>query len=44
MRVEVAETKFYAQSVSEFDLPDPDIDYIIYPDIIWNYEALKQCA
>lgn len=41
VRVEVAETKFYAQSVSEFDLPNPDIDYIIYPDIIWNYEALK---
>lgn len=41
VRVEVAETKFYAQSVSEFDLPKPDIDYIIYPDIIWNYEALK---
>lgn len=41
VRVEVVETKFYAQSVSEFDLPKPDIDYIIYPDIIWNYEALK---
>ncbi|MBP1664213.1 MAG: hypothetical protein H6Q19_1353 [Bacteroidetes bacterium] len=41
VRVEVAETKFYAQSVSEFDLPKSDIDYIIYPDIIWNYEALK---
>jgi len=44
VRVEVAETKFYAQSVSEFDLPKPDIDYIIYPDIIWNYEALKNNA
>ena len=44
VRVEVAETKFYAQSVSEFDLPNPDIDYIIYPDIIWNYEALKNNA
>lgn len=44
VRVEVAETKFFAQSVSEFDLPKPDVEYIIYPDIVWNYEALKNNA
>lgn len=41
VRIELAETKFFAQSVSEFDLPKPNTEYIIYPDIIWNYEALK---
>ena len=44
VRVELAETKFFAQSVSEFDLPKPNIDYTIYPDIIWKYEALKNNA
>lgn len=41
VRVEVAETPFFSRSVSEFVLPRPRTDYIIYPDIIWNYEALK---
>lgn len=41
VRVELAETKFYAQSVSEFVLPEAHTDYVIYPDIIWKYEALK---
>lgn len=41
VRVEIAETKFFAQSVSEFVLPKANTEYLIYPDIIWNYEALK---
>lgn len=41
VRVEVAETPFFSRSVSEFVLSKPRTDYIIYPDIIWNYEALR---
>jgi hypothetical protein len=41
VRVEVAETPFFSRSVSEFVLTKPRTEYIIYPDIIWNYEALK---
>lgn len=41
VRVELAETKFFAQSVSEFVLPKANTEYVIYPDVIWNYEALK---
>lgn len=41
VRIEVAETPFFSRSVSEFVLPRPHTEYIIYPDIIWNYEALK---
>ena len=41
VRIEVAETPFFALSVSEFVLAKPHTEYTIYPDIIWNYEALK---
>lgn len=41
VRIEVAETPFFSRSVSEFVLAKPRTDYTIYPDIIWNYEALK---
>ncbi|MDO4163615.1 MAG: hypothetical protein Q4D56_04405 [Bacteroides sp.] len=41
VRIEVAETPFYARSVSEFVLAKPRTEYVIYPDIIWNYEVLK---
>lgn len=41
VRVEVAETPFFFRSVSEFVLAKPRTDYVIYPDIIWNYEALR---
>ncbi len=41
VRIEVAETPFFARSVSEFVLAKPHAEYTIYPDIIWNYEALK---
>lgn len=41
VRIEVAETPFFSRSVSEFVLERPRTDYVIYPDIIWNYEALR---
>ena len=41
VRIEVAETPFFSRSVSEFVLARPRTEYTIYPDIIWNYEALK---
>lgn len=41
VRIEVAETPFFSRSVSEFVLAKSRTEYTIYPDIIWNYEALK---
>lgn len=41
VRVEVGETPFFARSVSEFVLAKPGKEYVVYPDIIWNYEALR---
>lgn len=41
VRVEVAETRFFSRSVSEFVLNKARTEYVIYPDIIWDYEALK---
>lgn len=41
VRVEVQETSFFAHSISEFILEKPRTTYTIYPDIIWNYEALR---
>lgn len=41
VRIDVAETPFFSHSVSEFVLPEARTEYAIYPDIIWDYEALK---
>ena len=41
LRVEVAETPFFKRSVSEFVLPEEGKEYTIYPDILWNYDALR---
>ncbi|WP_321330965.1 hypothetical protein [uncultured Bacteroides sp.] len=41
IRIDVAETPFFSRSVSEFVLDKPRTEYTVYPDIIWNYEALK---
>lgn len=41
VRIDVAETPFFSHSVSEFVLPEARTEYTIYPDIIWDYEALK---
>ena len=42
LRVEVAETPFFDRSVSEFILPESNREYLVYPDIIWNYNALRE--
>lgn len=44
VRIEVAETPFFSRSVSEFVLDKPHKKYTIFPDIIWNYEALKNAT
>ncbi len=41
VRVELNETPFYSRSVSTFILSKADTEYTIYPDILWNYEALR---
>src|SRR5574344_382885 len=41
VRIDVAETPFLSRSVSEFVLEKSRTEYTVYPDIIWNYEALK---
>lgn len=41
IRIEVEPTPFYARSVSEFVLPRHRTDYIVYPDIAWDYDALR---
>lgn len=41
IRIELSETPFFARSVSTFVLPQKGIDYIIYPDILWRYDALR---
>ena len=41
LRIELGETPFYARSVSTFVLPEENTEYIIYPDILWRYNALR---
>lgn len=41
VQIELAETPFYNHSVSTFVLPEEDKEYIIYPDILWRYEELR---
>ena len=41
VRIEIDETRFFSRSVSEFILEQPETEYCIYPDVIWNYEALR---
>lgn len=41
LQIEIAETPFFKQSVSEFILPEKGKTYTVYPDIIWDYEALR---
>lgn len=44
VRVELQETPYFAHSVSEFVLPQGDKDYVIYPDVLWNYDRLLRNA
>lgn len=41
IRIELEETPFFRRSVSEFVLERPATEYVVYPDVIWNYEALR---
>lgn len=41
VRIEVAETSFFKRSISEFILPKSWTEYTVYPDIVWNYSALR---
>lgn len=41
LRIEVGETPFFRNSVSEFVLSQKGETYTVYPDIIWNYDALR---
>lgn len=44
VRLSLAATPFFSESVSEFILARPNTEYLIYPEFIWNYEALKNNA
>ena len=41
LRIEVDETPFFSRSVSEFVLPEAGKEYLVFPDIVWNYQALR---
>lgn len=41
VRIELEETPFFAKSVSTFVLPQKDVTYTIYPDVLWRYETLR---
>lgn len=41
VRVELSATPFYAQSTSTFVLPEKNTEYTIYPDILWQYDELR---
>lgn len=44
VRINIAATPFFSESVSEFILSKPHTEYYVYPEFIWNYEALKNNA
>lgn len=41
LRIMVDATPFFAQSVSEFVLPQSRTEYLVFPDIVWDYTALR---
>lgn len=41
LQIEIEETPFFKRSISEFILPEKDQTYTVYPDILWNYDALR---
>lgn len=41
LKITLSETPFFRTSVSEFILPVKDYVYTVYPDILWNYDALR---
>ena len=42
LHIELAETPFFAHSVSEFILPESGKEYLVFPDVIWNYQTLLE--
>lgn len=42
LHIEVEETPFFPRSVSEFVLPEARKEYLVFPDIIWKYETLRE--
>lgn len=42
LRIKVAESPFFSESISEFILPKARTEYLVYPDIVWKYDALKE--
>ena len=41
VQIHIAATPFFSESVSEFILSKPHTEYYVYPELMWNYEALK---
>lgn len=41
VRITLAKTPFFEESVSEFILEESKTFYQIFPDVIWNYDALR---
>lgn len=41
VHIELSRTPFFDSSISEFVLPRAHTVYTIYPDVAWNYEALR---
>lgn len=41
VRVTLKKSPFFAESISEFILEKAGVEYTIYPEIVWDYEALK---
>ncbi|MGP1477685.1 MAG: hypothetical protein ACTTJK_09555 [Phocaeicola sp.] len=39
--IQLAETPYFSKSISEFILPKAERKYTIYPDVVWNYDALR---
>lgn len=41
IHIDLPETPFYSHSVSTFVLPEGKTEYVVYPDILWRYDALR---
>ena len=39
--IDVGETLFFKESISDFVLEKANTEYLIFPDIIWNYDVLR---
>jgi hypothetical protein len=42
VRITLDATPFFRQSVTEFILPKKGTEYTLYPDVAWNYDALRK--